>query len=190
MKQAVANVTGKVLGTIEDDKTVGDLVLEMEMAANSAGAGVGRLHLSVADGSNEAQAAEEERLRIVAYLSHDTTYTDDFCIRRSHCPTNCICERPVYMTDWKPDDALSILKTAVLAHDKRKPQFYVLTSPGCVEVDISIPCDTDAERDELAKQIRASDDYDVESDGIYRLDIDEHGTPSADSFVHGFFGDE
>ena len=56
---------------------------------------------------------EAERIRIVAYLSYDTVYTDDFCVRCSHCPTNCECASPVYMAGWEPDDKLKALKVCL-----------------------------------------------------------------------------
>jgi len=62
--------------------------------------------------------SEAERIRIVAYLSYDTVYTDDFCVRCFHCPTNCECEHPVYMARWEPSGKLGALKIALFQEDR------------------------------------------------------------------------
>lgn len=59
------------------------------------------------------EAAKRERIRIVAYLSYDTVYSDDFCVRCSHCPSNCECPDPIYMAGWTPTDELKALKVAL-----------------------------------------------------------------------------
>lgn len=61
--------------------------------------------------------AEAERIRITVYLSYNTVYSDDFCVRCSHCPSNCECAAPVYMAGWEPDDKLRALKVALFQED-------------------------------------------------------------------------
>jgi hypothetical protein len=70
--------------------------------------------------------SETERIRIVAYLMHDTTYSDDFCLRCSHCPTNCECTDPVYMQGWSPSKELAELKTQLhpKPHHQGHPDYY------------------------------------------------------------------
>lgn len=68
-------------------------------------------------GVKDEQAAEAERIKIAAYLSYDTKYSDEFCVRCSHCPSNCECANPVYMAGWKPDDKLKALKVALFQED-------------------------------------------------------------------------
>lgn len=62
-------------------------------------------------------AAEARQIQIVAYLSYDTVYSDDFCVRCSHCPSNCECAAPVYMSGFEPGDKLKALKVALFQED-------------------------------------------------------------------------
>ncbi len=61
----------------------------------------------------QAEAADAERIRIQAYLGFDTAYSDEFCVRCSHCPTNCECRNPVYMQGWQPSEELRAFKVAL-----------------------------------------------------------------------------
>lgn len=78
--------------------------------------------LDVIAASSTRAAGEAERIRICAYLGYDTTYSDEFCVRCSHCPSNCECAEPVYMAGWEPDETLRAFKVALF--QEVPPAFY------------------------------------------------------------------
>lgn len=61
---------------------------------------------------------ESERIRVIAYLSHDTVYSDNFCLRCSHCRSNCECAAPVYIENVQSDEKLKALKLALFVEDR------------------------------------------------------------------------
>lgn len=63
------------------------------------------------------------------------------------------------------------------------PKYYVIIVFGDVEPELSQPYDTEAERDAHARNTKDPHD----EDGIYWLDIDEHGTPTTGAYSGGFF---
>lgn len=62
-------------------------------------------------------------------------------------------------------------------------KFYVILVVGDVEPELSQPYDTEAERDVNALQCR----IEHPEDGIYWLDLDEHGTPTTGAYTGAFF---
>ena len=69
------------------------------------------------------EEAEAERMRVIAYLSHDTVYQDDFCIRCSHELPNCECAAPVYMAGFEPNEKLKALKVALFQEARPRKVF-------------------------------------------------------------------
>lgn len=59
-------------------------------------------------------------------------------------------------------------------------KYYVLGIWGDVEPMLSDPFDTEAERDEKAREWKRNDE--VDEGGIYRLNIDSSGVPVVESY--------
>ena len=59
-------------------------------------------------------------------------------------------------------------------------KYYVLGIWGDVQPMLSDPFDTEAERDDKARQWKRNDE--VDEGGIYRLNIDSSGGPTVDSY--------
>lgn len=61
----------------------------------------------------QGEPRDAEQIRVHAVLAFDTVYSDNFCLRCSHDPSNCECAEPVYMPpDWKLIPKLEKLKVA------------------------------------------------------------------------------
>lgn len=69
-----------------------------------------------------------------------------------------------------------------------KPAYYVLPVFGGVEPDLIGPYDTEELRDAESRRHRREDQRD--DDGLFGLDIDEHGVPSVFSYTSHFFMDD
>lgn len=66
-------------------------------------------------------------------------------------------------------------------------KYYLIEVEGGVEAFARGPFQTEAEQDNAAKEIRASQD---EDDGLFWADVDERGELTVGSYMAGFFMDE
>ncbi len=84
-------------------------------------------------------------------------------------------------------DAIEALFTPT---KEREPvAYYVLHIWGDVEPQLHGPFDCEADRDSVAKSVRAADEDDIPG-GIYPAEIDKHGALQVDTYSGAFFDEE
>ena len=66
-------------------------------------------------------------------------------------------------------------------------KYYLIEVEGGVEVFTEGPLETEKERDQMAKLIRATQE---EDDSLFWADVDERGALTVGSYMAGFFLDE